>query len=93
MIVAKCNKRFRDKNAKIIEYGLLDQNGQTLVLSSNSLKQLMKVGHIKVLNLKLTSDDRIVESATNGKYISNIKDETVAAKETKTTKRSRKKKQ
>lgn len=61
MITCKCVSKFRDSNNKIIGYKLLDLNGKTQDIRSENLKGAIKRGEISVVNLTLTSDNRLVD--------------------------------
>ena len=61
MIQAKCIEKFRDKNNHIYGYRLIDLNGQTQDIQSDNLKRAIQNGQINVVNLTLTSDNRLVD--------------------------------
>ena len=63
MIQAKCIEKFRDKNGNIYGYRLRDINGQTQDVKPENLKQAIKNKQIHVVNLTLTSDNRLVDSS------------------------------
>ena len=63
MITVKCIGKIRDKSGKIIGYRLQDINGQTQEASAESLKKAIKNKVIHVINLRLTSDNRLVNSS------------------------------
>jgi len=56
----RCIGRVRDKNNRIIGYTLLDQSGNKLNIKSDALKNAIRNNKIEVLNLTLTSDDRLI---------------------------------
>lgn len=62
MIQAKCIQKFRDKTGKIYGYRLIDLNGQTQDLTSDNLKAAIRNKQINVVNLTLTSDNRLVDT-------------------------------
>lgn len=64
-IQAKCIKKFRDRNDRIIGYRLIDINRNTTDVKPNVLKFYIKTGKINVINLKLTSDYKLVDNNTN----------------------------
>ena len=64
MIQTKCIQKFRDKQGKIYGYRLADVNGQTQDVTSDNLKLAIKTNQITVVNLKLTSDNRLVDTET-----------------------------
>ena len=61
MLKVKCIQKFRDKNNIIIGYRIMDQNGNTKDVSSESLKQVIEQGKLEVINLTLTSDNRLID--------------------------------
>ena len=63
MLKVKCTQKFRDKNNDIIGYRTVDQNGNMKDVSSESLKQAIKQGRLEVINLTLTSDNRLIDKA------------------------------
>ena len=63
MITVKCIGKIRDKSGKIIGYRLQDINGQTQEASAESLKKAIKNKNIHIINLRLTSDNRLVNSS------------------------------
>ena len=63
MITVKCIGKIRDKSGKIIGYRLQDINGQTQEASAESLKKAIKNKSIHIINLRLTSDNRLVNSS------------------------------
>ena len=62
MIIVKCIDKFKDKQGKIIGYRLLDQNNLTKDFKADDVKHYIKTGVLDVINLTLTSDNRLVES-------------------------------
>ena len=75
MIQAKCIQKFRDKSNRIYGYRLIDLSGNTKDITSDDLKKVISAGKIVVINLKLTSDGRLVDVAENS--IKNMKINTV----------------
>ena len=63
MLKVKCIQKFRDKNNIIIGYRIIDQNGNMKDISSESLKQAIKQRKLEVINLTLTSDNRLIDKA------------------------------
>ena len=63
MIQAICLKKFRNKNNQIIGYKIQDKNGSTLDVKSEYLKQAIRNNQINVLNLTLTSDNKLIDKA------------------------------
>lgn len=48
------------KGNKITSYILKDTNGTIKVIKAEDLKHLIRNGHIEVMNLKLTSNNRLL---------------------------------
>lgn len=63
MISVKCIQKFRDKNNHIYGYRLQDINGKTQDVKPENLKQAIRCNQIHVINLALTSDNRLVDSS------------------------------
>ena len=63
MIIVKCLHKFRNKNNQIIGYTIQDKNGNTVDVKSEYLKQAIRNSQIKVLNLTLTSDNKLIDKA------------------------------
>lgn len=61
MIYAKCIHKFRDKNNAIIGYRLQDINGNTQDVQAANLKNAIRNGQIHIVNLKLTSDNKLID--------------------------------
>lgn len=61
MIQAKCVQKFRDKTGKIYGYRLMDLNNQTQDVRADNLKLAIKNKKIHIVNLTLTSDNRLVD--------------------------------
>lgn len=62
MIQAKCIQKFRDKHNQIYGYRLQDINGQIQDVKPENLKLAIKNNQIHVVNLTLTSDNRLVDT-------------------------------
>ena len=63
MIKVMCVQKHKDKQGKIIGYTLKDQNGQLANFYADALKDHIRNQRIDVVNLTLTSDNRLVETA------------------------------
>lgn len=63
MIYAKCTMKFRDKTSKIMGYRLVDLKGQKQNIKPEILKAAIKNGQISVVNLTLTSDNRLIDTS------------------------------
>ena len=61
MVQAKCTEKIRDKNNHIIGYRLIDKNKNAIVVKSNRLKEVIRSGQLDIINLTLTSDNRLVD--------------------------------
>lgn len=61
MIQAKCIQKFKDKAGRVIRYKLIDLNNNSLEIQACQLKKLIKNNQINVINLKLTSDNRLID--------------------------------
>lgn len=61
MIQVKCIEKFRDNHGKIYGYRLIDLNNKTQDVRPENLKEAIKNNKIHVINLKLTSDGRLVD--------------------------------
>lgn len=61
-----CQRKIRDKNGVITSYIIGDMQNNVIVdrreISSSELKEMMKAKRIKIENLKLTADNRIINS-------------------------------
>lgn len=67
MITVKCIEKFRNTSGQIIGYRLQDINGQTQESSAANLKKAIRNNQVHVVNLTLTSDNRLVD--TNEKQL------------------------
>lgn len=67
MITVKCIEKFRNTSGQIIGYRLQDINGQTQESSADNLKKAIKNNQVHVVNLTLTSDNRLID--TNEKQL------------------------
>ena len=61
MLQAKCIEKIRDKNNLITAYKLQDTQGNNTTISAQQLKQAIKANQINIVNLKLTSDNRLID--------------------------------
>lgn len=62
MIQAKCIQKFRDNTGKIYGYRLQDLNGKTQDVQPDNLKAAIRNKQIHIVNLTLTSDNRLVDT-------------------------------
>lgn len=70
MIVTECINKLPGPNGEISNYILKGMNGKNLMLSPETLKIHILEGKIHVINLKLTSDNRLID----GDNSANIED-------------------
>ena len=61
MFQAKCLEKIRDKRNQIIGYKLVDKDKNEAVVKPNRLKEAIRAGQIEVINLILTSDNRLID--------------------------------
>ena len=61
MVQAKCTEKIRDKNNHIIGYRLIDKNKNEVLVKAEKLKEVIRAGKLEVINLTLTSDNRLVD--------------------------------
>lgn len=62
MVEVKCIDKQRNKQGVITAYKLADKQNKVTVMSASELKSAIKSGKVKVVNLTLTKDDRLVLS-------------------------------
>ena len=62
-IICKQLEKYKDKSGKIIGYRLVDTQGNQTQIKSEDLKNQIRTGALKVVNLTLTKDDRLVDGA------------------------------
>lgn len=75
MVVVKCVQKRRDMNGsgKIRAYALQDKSGCIKEVYPDELKQGIRAGQIKVVNLKLTKDGRLIDCKEEQSRITDIK--------------------
>lgn len=61
MQMVKCINKIRDGKGKIIGYTLQSSTGETKKVEKNSLKEAVRNGKIGIINMTLTSDNRLVD--------------------------------
>lgn len=64
MLKAKCLEKIKD-GTSIIGYKLIDQYGTVLTCKASAIKEAIKNGSIDVVNLQLTSDNRLISKKMN----------------------------
>ena len=62
MVVCKCLAKQRDNQGNIIRYALQDAYGNICRCSPDELKSNISHGVVEVINLKLTSDNRLIDN-------------------------------
>lgn len=67
MVVCVCRSKIRKNNA-IEAYLLEDSNGVTKTIKADKLKRLIRSGDIYVLNLNLSSDNRLISAVNQNKH-------------------------
>ena len=72
-IQAKYLTKIRDKHNNIVGYTIMDKGGKTINIKADELKQLIKEGKVEVINLTLTSDNRLVDKAAPSKSKQEVK--------------------
>lgn len=70
MKFAKCEKVIRDKYNRVTAYLLKDEQGQLITADSKNLKLAILNGKIDVINLMLTSDNKLVYRENFGDTVS-----------------------
>lgn len=63
MVKAVCINKFRDKNGIIIGYSIRDAAGNIKEVEAAVLKKAIKSNRVQVVNLTLTSDNRLVNTS------------------------------
>lgn len=63
----KCIDKFRDRQGNIIGYRLQSSSGSIFDVDSDTLKYKIKSGQSEVINLTLTSDNRLISTQPNNK--------------------------
>lgn len=63
MITVKCIQKFRNKNNQITGYKLQDCTGAVKDVTPEQLKNAIRSNSVSVVNLKLTSDGKLIDSA------------------------------
>lgn len=62
MIQCRCTLKYREKDGSISQYALQDLNGSIVKVTAKQLKDAIREKKIDVINLKLTSDGRLVDT-------------------------------
>ena len=66
MIKVKCVHKYRDKNDVIKAYRIADSSGKEIDIEPSVLKAKIRNGEIEVINLVLTSDNKLRDKAAEG---------------------------
>ena len=61
MIKARYILKFKDKQGRITGYRLEDENGLMKDFKSEDIKQNIRSGKLEIINLKLTTDNRLID--------------------------------
>lgn len=69
MIKLKCIEKLRDNNDTIKAYILINEQNEIIELEPSKLKQLMRNKEIAVINLNLTSNNRLIDTDFNADSI------------------------
>lgn len=77
----KSIEKFRGKGNKIVGYRLQDKQGITCDMSSEELKRAIKIGAIEVVNLTLTSDNRLVSTKEKMQGLQSVHNECIITRE------------
>lgn len=67
-INAKCIEKIRDNNNNIKAYILEDNSGVKMQITSTELKAYIKNNKIKLTNLRLTSDNKLIDCSDKEEY-------------------------
>lgn len=73
MVEYVCIKKYRDTSGNISLYELEGVGGQRVRLQSKDLKSKIKFGQVYVRNLKLTTDNRLIDSKQEKFVISRVR--------------------
>lgn len=65
MIKARCIAKDRNNSGVIIGYNLMDENNKVKYFKPDDLKLKIKTGIIDVVNLKLTTDNKLIDKPEN----------------------------
>lgn len=60
-MVIKCIEKIRNKHNQITHYKLQDDNNNIKIVTASSLKNAIKYNKVEVINLVLTTDNRLVD--------------------------------
>lgn len=60
MITVAAIDKIKDKSGKVIGYILMDENGRTMSVDSNKIKDVLANNEANITNLKVTKDNRLI---------------------------------
>lgn len=80
MIVYRCTHKFRNEQNKIHAYRLIDENNNIRDIKSDELKEAIKTNQITVINLKLTSNNRLINTDIKKKIKETVKEKPIEHK-------------
>lgn len=61
MVVAICKNKYKDHNGKVKDYYLVDLDGNGSIVTALQIKNAIKAGKIKILNMELSDSGRLTE--------------------------------
>lgn len=64
MVVALCDGKFKDDDGKVLYYSLVDTNGKRSNVTGVRIKNAIKAGSLKVLNMELSDSGRLTERSS-----------------------------
>lgn len=65
MVTCICTDKIRDKNGRIVAYQLKDGNNNYICMEARQLKFNILTRRLRVLNLKLTADGKLIDADPN----------------------------
>lgn len=66
-IKVKCIDKYRDTRGNIFGYLLVDMNNNPMTITPDDLKNKIKNRELNVINMTLTSDNRLIDKEINNK--------------------------
>lgn len=64
MLKVKCLNKLRDKNNKIYGYTIQDEVGNQRTVQADALKNAIRTGQVKCINLHLTDNNRLIDCSS-----------------------------
>ena len=80
MVYAICIGKRKENNV-IVEYKLKDFSNKTIVIGSDELKDFIRNGKLIVVNLTLTSNNKLVDTGVKDLYSLKKKEKVVKSRE------------